>query len=387
MPCPACGHPNPSDHSLCFICGHVTATTPAPSPAPVPVVFGGPTRGQRRAYVARLADEASVVRLLRLLYLLYAIGLVLLTLSALVAGEIAELPGPVRLLLLLQPTVSLALVLLALRRLETEPFTWALVMAGLETLALFQEVLTGTWKSPHTIAAFLLWAAVFACARTASFRRAWAAGRHEGVEVGHDLRLAGALLLLYGGAFALLLLVPDLVPEGWRQEAAFYGGLVLVGVVAGLLAGNGVLRRSLCFGLRAGHLLPTLVALLVLALADTVWLTWSLGAWVPEIPELAWPGLEILLLSALAPGLFEEWQCRGVMWACVRERVGVGAAVLATATLFALMHGLGRGGLSAVIPQLFAGVVLGVLRARTGSLLPCMVVHALGNLYVFSLSA
>jgi len=330
-----------------------------------------------------MADEEHVVRLLRLLYALYAAGLILLTVSALIRGEIAELAGPVRLLLLLQPLVSIALVLLALRRLEEEPFAWALVMAGLETLSLFQEVLSGTWKNPHTIAAFLLWAAVFACARTTSFRRAWAAGRLDGERVGHDLRLAGALLLLYAGVFALLRLAYEF-PEGWTRHAAFYGGLVLVGAAAGLLAGGGVLRRSLPLGVGKRSLLPTLVALLVLVLADTVWISWARARWIPELPHLAWPGPEILLLGAVAPGLFEEWQCRGVMWACVRERVGVGATILATATLFALMHGLGRGGLSAVVPQLFAGVVLGALRARTGGLVPCMVVHALGNLYVLA---
>ena len=375
--CRACGYANPADHSLCFICGHAVQLS-VPTDAEL---AGGPTQAQRQAYVASLAAEQGVVRLLRLLYLLYAVGYVLLTLSVVVAGQVAELPTPTRLLLTLQPVLSLVLVLMALRRLEEEPFAWALVMAGMETLALFQQVAVGTWKSPHTIAALLLWTAVFTCARTTGFRQAWVSGRTDVVPGIGDLRSAVALLLLYAGVF-LIVLLPDPARDYETWRAVFTCSLVGLGIVAGAVAGHGVLRDSLRFRVSPSHLVPTLLALLVLVLADTLWISWARGDWIPHLPHLAWPGFELLLWIALVPGLVEEWLCRGVMWSSLRLQVAQGAGILATATLFALLHGLGRGGLSAVLPQLFAGVVFGVLRARTGSLVPCMVAHALGNLYV-----
>lgn len=375
--CGACGHGNPAEHTVCFICSHALG-----SPVVVPTgVVAAPRPDRREAFVASLGDEQGVVRLLRVLYLLYAGGYLLLSLQALIAGEVADVPGSWRLLLTLQPVLCLALVLVALRRLEEAPFTWALVMAGMETLALFQEVQQGTWRSPHTIAALLLWTAVFACARTAGLRAAWAEGRTDAEPGSRGARLAGSLLVLYAGVFVALLLVAQNA-EGETSLAIFHGCLVGLGLVAAAIAGDGTLKDSARFRVIPAHLLPTVAALLVVVGLDAFWIAWKHGRWIPEVPHLAWPSTDLLLWMAVAPGVFEEWLCRGVMWSILRRHVGLGGTVLATATLFALMHGLTRGGLSTVIPQLLAGVVFGLLRARTGSLVPCMVVHALGNLYV-----
>jgi membrane protease YdiL (CAAX protease family) len=303
---------------------------------------------------------------------------------AVIAGEVLEASGPWRMLAVLQILVSLVIVLIALRRLDAEPLTWALVMAGLETLRAFQKVSAGEWQSLHTVAAIVLWLAVFVCARTAGFRRAWAEGSTDHTAGAGDVRLAASLLLLYAGVFVLLLLPwGDLEVEA--MATLFYGGLVVIGVAAGLLAGHGVLRDTLRFRVRVAHLGPTAVALLICLVIDAFLFAWGTGRWWPDFFDLGLPDLTMLVWISLAPGVFEEWLCRGVMWSCLRGRIGQGATILATATLFALMHGLGRGGLNTVAPQLVAGIVFGLLRAKTGSLVPCMLVHALGNLYLWSL--
>jgi membrane protease YdiL (CAAX protease family) len=82
--------------------------------------------------------------------------------------------------------------------------------------------------------------------------------------------------------------------------------------------------------------------------------------------------------SAVTIGLFvpivEESMCRGLGYALL-ERWGAPVAVAGSAIAFALAHG-------AVLDLpwvLVTGVCLGVLRARTGSLLPCIALHATIN--------
>jgi hypothetical protein len=79
----------------------------------------------------------------------------------------------------------------------------------------------------------------------------------------------------------------------------------------------------------------------------------------------------------LAP-LLEEWLCRGVLWAACRRALSEGGAIFATAAVFGVLHGL-QGHLA--IPHRFVfGLALGWLRARSGSLVPGVLAHALNNL-------
>ncbi|MSP63966.1 MAG: JDVT-CTERM system CAAX-type protease [Myxococcales bacterium] len=75
--------------------------------------------------------------------------------------------------------------------------------------------------------------------------------------------------------------------------------------------------------------------------------------------------------------LAEVWPARGIL--------GVPAGpILVAAALFALCHPIVQGNL-ATLAVFFPGLVFGWLRARTGSLLPCTLFHALCNLYIESL--
>ena len=86
----------------------------------------------------------------------------------------------------------------------------------------------------------------------------------------------------------------------------------------------------------------------------------------------AGPGL---LLLTLLPAVCEELLFRGAILGLLRPRVPDWAAVLLQAVAFALLHGM----LLRVGPTLALGLVLGVLRLRTGSVWPGVVVHALHN--------
>jgi membrane protease YdiL (CAAX protease family) len=81
-----------------------------------------------------------------------------------------------------------------------------------------------------------------------------------------------------------------------------------------------------------------------------------------------------VVITLLAP-LVEETTFRGFGMSVVEPRFGPAAAVVVTALAWGLAHGLTAG-----LPVLVAfGVILGVVRLRTGSVLPGMLTHATFN--------
>lgn len=103
------------------------------------------------------------------------------------------------------------------------------------------------------------------------------------------------------------------------------------------------------------------------------------------------PGDALLSLAAVAfvPAVCEELLFRGVLLPAFLTRQRPAAAVFVSAALFASLHVLptSDGGVSLYqVPQaLLVGVVLGVLRLRSGSLLPGILAHALYNATTFAL--
>lgn len=92
-------------------------------------------------------------------------------------------------------------------------------------------------------------------------------------------------------------------------------------------------------------------------------------------PERALPyAVNFLAVAGLAP-VVEELTFRGLGFAAVRPFYGTVAAVAATAVLFGLAHGL-----VAALPVLVVfGIGLGIVRATTDSVVPCIVLHVLFN--------
>jgi membrane protease YdiL (CAAX protease family) len=96
-------------------------------------------------------------------------------------------------------------------------------------------------------------------------------------------------------------------------------------------------------------------------------------------PTGPFDALVSLTVIALLPGAAEELVMRGVLLPSLVAPLGRAGAVAGAAVLFALMH------LDAYrfLFTLTIGVALGILRLRTGSLLPPMVTHASLNALTF----
>ena len=84
-------------------------------------------------------------------------------------------------------------------------------------------------------------------------------------------------------------------------------------------------------------------------------------------------------IHGLLPALIEEWMYRGVLWNALRPIAGRSITIVSTAVLFAFLHGLNGGFILELPPRFVMGLLLGWLRARTGSLWPCVLAHFLHN--------
>ncbi|MCC9599867.1 ABC transporter permease subunit [Stieleria sp. JC731] len=93
------------------------------------------------------------------------------------------------------------------------------------------------------------------------------------------------------------------------------------------------------------------------------------------------PWTSVLLLMAVVPALCEELAFRGFIFGgLVRER-GKLRAVAVTALMFGISHGV----LQQSIAASLMGVVLGWITLRTGSILPCILIHVTNNALSVSL--
>jgi membrane protease YdiL (CAAX protease family) len=171
----------------------------------------------------------------------------------------------------------------------------------------------------------------------------------------------------------------------YRYDAAVFGALfysIILGVVLVLASGFDprealALRRPSSWGTAVGVALGSFVALIIVAAA----LEPVFGAgkaqgldptgWIPE----KWPAF---VLNALVVALFgpivEELLFRGIGFFLLLP-FGQTWAILITAVAFALTHGIAQG-----IPIFFIiGAGLALIRSRTGSIYPAMILHICFN--------
>ena len=113
---------------------------------------------------------------------------------------------------------------------------------------------------------------------------------------------------------------------------------------------------------------------------------WILVSRPAEPPDLsAYPTtayrVSIFLVGALVSGVVEEAAFRGYMQRGL-EAFGAERAVLITSVVFTLLHGVhGLGTLLLVGPGFFVvSVLYGVIALRTGTVIPGMLLHTLGDL-------
>jgi sodium transport system permease protein len=94
--------------------------------------------------------------------------------------------------------------------------------------------------------------------------------------------------------------------------------------------------------------------------------------------------LWIVLALAVVPGICEEFFFRGMFFTSLRQVTTPWRTIVATAVLFGLFHVVAATVLAPerFLPSTFLGLVLGWVRYRTGSVLPCMLLHAVHNGFI-----
>ncbi len=90
------------------------------------------------------------------------------------------------------------------------------------------------------------------------------------------------------------------------------------------------------------------------------------------------------LLAFVAP-IAEEFFFRGFVFGVLREKIGVPGGAIATGVVFGLVHVAGSP-IETVGVLIILGVLLCFLYQRTGSLLPCIALHALNNALSFAVT-
>lgn len=178
------------------------------------------------------------------------------------------------------------------------------------------------------------------------------------------------------------------IPEDflYRYSSAVFGVVqfaIMLGIA--LLIAVGLPKRRL-FALRrprswwvaAGVAAGTLVGIYALSAALSVFL--DPGAEQGLLPDKWDPdragqyAANFVVVAGLVP-VIEELLFRGLGFTLLRQRYGEGLAIVGSAVLFATAHGLVE-----AFPVIAAfGVGLGILRSRTGSVFPGMLVHSAFN--------
>jgi sodium transport system permease protein len=87
------------------------------------------------------------------------------------------------------------------------------------------------------------------------------------------------------------------------------------------------------------------------------------------------PLWQVLLLVALTPAICEELAFRGFILSGLRRMGHKWGAIVLTAVLFGLAHGILQQSLSACV----VGIVIGYVAVKTGSLLPGVLYHLTHN--------
>lgn len=132
----------------------------------------------------------------------------------------------------------------------------------------------------------------------------------------------------------------------------------------------------------------------VAAVALIVWWRWmqpDLHDVVARIPQVHWLGLVAVgLLFAVTNALVEESLFRGILTEALTEeaRLSLPGATVAQAVVFGVLHlhGFPRGALGVVLAGIY-GLMMGVIRARSGGLWAAWISHVAVDLVIFSVVA
>jgi uncharacterized protein len=176
-------------------------------------------------------------------------------------------------------------------------------------------------------------------------------------------------------------------PPGVVVAGAYAQGLVFA-VAAVLFARLSGPAHARDFGLRGTAFWRavglTIAAYVALVAAAALW--WSLVGTPGDEELLDSLGVDrgtlLLVLGAIAVCVFapigEEVLFRGFMYPAMRNRLGVGWAAAGTGAVFGLLHAFSSPA-EALVPLAVFGSLLCLLYQATGSLYPCIALHAINN--------
>ncbi len=200
------------------------------------------------------------------------------------------------------------------------------------------------------------------------------------------LALYFSLLVFCIALLALSALVPGRTVSTEAFEIVSSVGISLIVLTACLASWRDLLPVLRCTGPARWYALAPLLSLATFGFA------WAVchGAWKflgvrphdgPLLPAFPW--WAALLLISLQPGIFEELAFRGLIQTWLARTLGRRETLGATALLFATIH------LNAVmfVHVSIMGLVLGLVRQRSGSLYPGMLLHACHNTLVLVTAA
>jgi membrane protease YdiL (CAAX protease family) len=192
-----------------------------------------------------------------------------------------------------------------------------------------------------------------------------------------------ALVVTFAGVLGVLIAASAAPADEALRLLLVEGGLFAVGLAAVLAQGGDAWRASLAGPTRARTAALGLVVGLVGYAFSAAWVRLLERALEggPAPAEASAPPLFLLFATVVVlTALVEEWLCRGVLWQALERHAPHSTTLVLSAFLFALLHLLGGNAWLEVPHRLAFGLLLGLLRARGGSLGPCVIAHGAHNL-------
>ncbi len=217
-------------------------------------------------------------------------------------------------------------------------------------------------------------------------------GRRRNWSIAKEVAIGLAIAALGIGPWAILAPLNARVRPDLPWAAAVT--VSLLALLAWWLAGGGPPRSSREDRWRALRLWPsgkteetsrwsteTWMLILAFALLTALWIASTSGRPAPDLAEFPTTAFRVsaFVMTPLVAGVAEEMAYRGYMLSRL-ERFGSGVAIGVTSLTFAAVHLVHGIGVLWLLPGFFlVSVLYCLLVRRTGSILPAMILHVLGD--------
>lgn len=164
---------------------------------------------------------------------------------------------------------------------------------------------------------------------------------------------------------------------------------VAIGII--MTRGNGTMQERLGINRFRISMLPYIILLPIMAQTFATLVLLPVQSWLislfgePDYSDIISNGgirgfLENFIVLCIVAPVLEELVCRGLIMNMLK-RYGTAVMLISSSLAFALMHQ----SVETLIPIFFLGMVLGLIRIVSGSVLASMIAHSASNLYSFSL--